>query len=918
MSKQSRPPTLPPSSADSEEDTTAVVFSSQRSHFADYTTWKGIENKTGIEREHAYDFVLKELLDNAVDYIETQHNTTTAAVDIPPEIHVAIKKTQPHEKLIRIVVSNSNYAATTSASSSKATFSKQMLKSIFDFDRYHSSKRNQFKITKGALGDALKEVLCIPHVLAHDNEINNWDYPLKIYAAQKIFLVHLAIDRINQLVHSSIVDDEADDDAELTYYDNTKIEVTLPVFDGGQNKDDLITRLYNYLCNYAIFATHIGFSFEYESDQEEEGIFIEFPQLQTINPKWKNQTSIYYYKRKQFHDFILGLENNDSIIYSVLYKTFREASNMRKTELTDMTVSQLKHSSAHIDRLYDELRKHMSAPTALSLPFDVTKKGVRAEALKQRVEQRYGHFSEMKYRSASGTYVESGGSDQSQFPFFFEIAIFHDVQNLRGNLAFRQALNCSAIPNTGWTVFGRDQLFEWVTPGSKFTYTSNTIQDIFRHYGYSYDDKKCKKPHSLIIANLISPKIDYQSYGKSRIDFRPFADVVAKTTVLACMGGGRASDGKPSKKAVLLKVLEKRKQKWESMDAMSRLKHWWTQSDVFYATRKLLIEYHYANEEIDRDYITGLIKLLCEDELGVKREDIGILAADRAQLYFKGKWMDVGLKEIEELILYGVDMLIIEKEGIAEQLALFADQKGIALLNTRGFLTEYAEVLSKKSEKEGCNIAILTDFDVSGLILATKVPGAYRIGIDFETLDDLGLDIEDVEEEYKPRENHLKPLQEGELADVYPQDWVDYVKDRRVEINSVVTELDDNAKFWEWIVQKLRDRFDTRNYNRAVDIPEYVMPKCLEYLTKEIKEKGIAILKPHRKKLQGRLSDIGPGFLFDRTDKVLLKKGNDDDSMTISKYEQTLADHSRHIIESDEIMKQILDKIEDLDNQLRR
>jgi hypothetical protein len=254
-------------------------------------------------------------------------------------------------------------------------------------------------------------------------------------------------------------------------------------------------------------------------------------------------------------------------------------------------------------------------------------------------------------------------------PFFFEIAIFHDVQNLRSNLALIQALNCSAIPNTGWTVFGGDELFEWVTPGSKFTYTSNTIKDIFRHYGYSYDNKKCKKPHSLIIANLISPKIDYQSYGKSRIDFRPFADVVAKTTVLACMGGGgHASDGKPKKKDVLLEVLKKRKQKWESMDEMSKLKHWWTQSDVFYATRKLLIEYHYANEEIDRDYITGLIKEICEDELDVKREHIGILAADRAQLYFKGKGMDVGLKEIEEQSLYGVDMLIIEKEGIAEQL----------------------------------------------------------------------------------------------------------------------------------------------------------------------------------------------------------------------------------------------------------
>jgi hypothetical protein len=148
-------------------------------------------------------------------------------------------------------------------------------------------------------------------------------------------------------------------------------------------------------------------------------------------------------------------------------------------------------------------------------------------------------------------------------------------------------------------------------------------------------------PHSLIFANLVCPKIDYKSYGKSRIDFSPFASAVAETTVLACMGGGRSSDGKPSKRRVLFEVLEDRKHKWNSLDGAEKPKHMWTQSDVFYATRKLLIEtYHYSNEEIDRDYITGLIKEVCEDDLGVKREDIGILAADRTELYFKGKWIE--------------------------------------------------------------------------------------------------------------------------------------------------------------------------------------------------------------------------------------------------------------------------------------
>ena len=283
------------------------------------------------------------------------------------------------------------------------------------------------------------------------------------------------------------------------------------------------------------------------------------------------------------------------------------------------------------------------------------------------------------------------------------------------------------------------------------------------------------------------------------------------------------------------------------MNEVQRLKNWWTQSDVFYATRKLLIEtYHYTNEEINRDYITGLIKEVCEEDLGVKREDIRILAADRAQLYFKGKWMDVGLKEIERLSLYGIALLIIEKEGVAEQLSIFADQKGIAILNTRGFLTEYAEILSKKSDEEGCKVVILTDFDASGLVLARKAPNAYRIGIDFGTVQDLRLDIKNVEEEYKPENKHLKPLQQqgvGELAGLYPKEWIDYVTTKRVEINSVTEELNDNQKFWNWIVDKLRAKFANWDYTRAVNIPEYVMPKSLELLNETIEKIGTAIFK---------------------------------------------------------------------------
>jgi len=54
--------------------------------------------------------------------------------------------------------------------------------------------------------------------------------------------------------------------------------------------------------------------------------------------------------------------------------------------------------------------------------------------------------------------------------------------------------------------------------------------------------------------------------------------------------------------------------------------------------RPILLNSGYSNEDIKREYITGQIKPACEKYLGVKRKDLGIIAADRAQLYFKGEW----------------------------------------------------------------------------------------------------------------------------------------------------------------------------------------------------------------------------------------------------------------------------------------
>ena len=881
---------------------TSPVFSGQKIHM-DYITLRGIETRTGVKKDDLYMLIPRESLDNALDYMEIHCPNTT------PQVSVTITK-EEGDSLLRIIVRNP-----VDANSNITLFSKGMLRSIYDFSGYYSSKRIR-KISRGSLGDASKLVLGIPYALAKEmsRDISGWNQLLTIRSNSgsnsgssssnnllRTFYVRLLIDRLNNDIRSEVIEEEDNNDVNnknniTSKY--TEFEICLPL-----SHDDFLIdkRISTFLQNYALLNTHIGFTFNLFGRAS-----IQYSPTQPIINVGKNISSIYYYNLSEFQDFIYELQDNSQIVYDVLRKTVREAKALSKSELTLMTVGQLKQLSAdRIKEIYEQLRKAMppiSIKTGLSsfLPFS-TNKTVRRKAIEDRLKQAGIYFENIKYRQIHGYHKEDNGVE---FPYFFEIAVIHSNSHcLNDNLKVIQSINSTITPNKNNEIFGRS--FEYITGNTRWTNAS--IFNIFSNYGYTDNIKGCKKPNSIIIVNLISPVVNYKNFSKSQIDASPFAVDIAETIVKACKGGGRGlnSDERPSRKEVLKEILEERMDKWFALDKKSRQKNWWTMSDIFYATRKRLIDYEYTNEEINREYITGLIKETCEQELGVNRQDIGIIAADRAQLHFKGEWKDVGLREIDELIQYGIDMIIIEKEGVAEQLASFADDKGIALLNTRGFLTEYASVLSTKSEKEGCNIAILTDLDASGLVLAAKVAWAYRIGIDFDTLADLGLDIEDVEEEYDPKK-HLNPLKlDGEHAGLYSDEIVDYVSKKRVEINSVIATLDDNIKFWEWIVEKLRKKFHKRNYNRAVNIPVYVKPSCLEKLEDIIEEKGTTILEKQREGLQKRLSNIENGFLFDSTNRILPE-------YNIDKYEAEITKQSRNIIENNCDMKPLLEKIEDI------
>jgi hypothetical protein len=92
----------------------------------------------------------------------------------------------------------------------------------------------------------------------------------------------------------------------------------------------------------------------------------------------------------------------------------------------------------------------------------------------------------------------------------------------------------------------------------------------------------------------------------------------------------------------------------------------WDLSKIFYDTRTRLDREGYDTSPMNppekRKTIHNAVADICE-ELGVKRHEIGIFAADRAQMAFDGEIYNINYENFESLAQLGTDIIFTEKEG---------------------------------------------------------------------------------------------------------------------------------------------------------------------------------------------------------------------------------------------------------------
>jgi hypothetical protein len=851
-------------------------FSSQNRNM-DYVTLSGISERTGIGKNDLPKFALKELLDNAVDFIERQEPLSKKRNSDNDKITVTfdVSSSEGQECLI-LKVRNS-----VRSNNNQNSFNKEKLEQMFDFSKYHSTKRNFFTVSRGALGDAFKEILACTYVLARDIGREDWNEPLIITTPRARYEVRLEVDRINQTV-SSIVSEFSVDNGKCKLHKEsegiranfTEIEVHFPL-DSTAKALEYVNELHAYLMEYTLINLHI--SFEIEIDSPDIARVLKVPQSLYLPSQYErgggnatSNTSIYYYTYSEFQNFIedLTVDNNSLLAYDLLRLKFREGNTLRKTDLfSSLTIANLKsNQNDEIRTVYNALKEAMGPPVVdthvakkklLSLPFDMSK-GAGKAAFRNRIQSCGIEVKGIKYDYVIGYHFSS--QEDQRFPFIFEIAIVQSTKRLKEPLWLIESVN-SSLPVSGNFIFSSNQnIFTWNVKGSEKVNEECGIYWILEKYGYSYNEHECKKPYNIVIANLISPKITYKDYSKSRINLEPFAHDIAQTVYrVAAFSSNLEKKGESNKLSIIDLERKLLYERYEQIKLNPEKKNTdiWTQSTIFYYLRPILEKAGIKLSTTTRKTIQGqYIKAICK-ELGVTRAELGIVAADRAQIYFRGRWEDVGIDELDTLMHYGVDVLIIEKEGAPQALSHYADEYGIALVNTRGFLTENVSILSSLAKKSNGNVAIITDFDISGMLIAIKAPkGIPRIGIDFETLKYFGIkksSLSELEENYEPPQSHLKSVEkyvdniwvDGSAEDSFDLvSNIEYLRHKRIEIDSVIKYVG-NARFWAFIVDRLKKEFPTKNYNRAVNIPSSVIPKPLEELTKIVNRKVTKLLQPY-------------------------------------------------------------------------
>ena len=153
------------------------VHTFQDPNFYDYIKLANFTKKTGIELDGFHSFAFKELVDNAADFLETCYKESSLTIRVYISNDIATG-------LFRIAVTNPN-------DKDIQIFPISNLKKTFNYLGAFSSESNQYRITRGAQGVAVKQLAMLSY-LQHGK---NWNEPIVFEHNGRVDKVCVVVDR---------------------------------------------------------------------------------------------------------------------------------------------------------------------------------------------------------------------------------------------------------------------------------------------------------------------------------------------------------------------------------------------------------------------------------------------------------------------------------------------------------------------------------------------------------------------------------------------------------------------------------------------------------------------------------------------------------------------------------------------------
>jgi hypothetical protein len=479
-----------------------------------------------------------------------------------------------------------------------------------------------------------------------------------------------------------------------------------------------------------------------------------------------------------------------------------------------------------------------------------------------------------------------------QYNYAFELAAIP----FKEELLIKNSTNYESIFKgaINWSVSPKGNQFEgnyiwYKKKGDTYKTQASDIKEVLQRYGFSfyrgYNNQNTKIP-CVIYGNLISNKFSYIGQSKAEVDTTPFANAIIKAvkSIARDIPTFRVADirtpeyhvgvsssyistrkvrswkepkpPKPERKTMFDLVYEQIKDRLPiAQDGREWTGEHHTQMSLWYNSLKLINEWIIADmlkKPKNRSNFIDCIRKVCE-YYDIKREDIGIVAGAWATMFYMGKWSAVNFEDIEALAQNGTDLIFVEKQDIVQSLGPHASKYGVALINTRGHLSLYAHDLSIAAREAGAHIAIMTDYDIPGLHIASKTSkDTLWLGVDEHMLGRFGIRHED--KDWVIPYNPAKGLSDETIRDDiesderfdYPRADVYWLKQKKredskfkdpghkVEIDAVLAKAGSEG-LWNYIMERLEEAYPERDYTRVTSVYNHVpSPRTIDFVTPSI------------------------------------------------------------------------------------